>query len=144
MNELHNSVMMKRAAERATKRTFFVAAALSAYQELEKISDIELAAYLRCSEEQLPKLALCRKPERASTTFQADVRKIAAYAGVDQRQFAKLLRVVESLPIFQTALSASGSGLLVAACDRHEPKSDGDDHDDHDVGVSKQKEPDEV
>lgn len=129
MNELHHSVMMKRAAERASKRTFFVAAALSAYQELEKISDTELAAYLGCSKELLPKLALCRKPERVSTTFQSDVREIAAYAGVDQRQFAKLLRVVESLPIFQNALTASGSGLLVAARDRHDHTCDEADQD---------------
>jgi hypothetical protein len=114
--------LLQRAAQRASHRVSFVASALSAYQAQEKIEEKQLAAYLDCLPDKLPKLSLCRRPDPSSSNFQKEVRQIAEYADVNMFRLAQLLRRVDSITALQSVpLSQDISrttAFLIAARDR--------------------------
>ena len=94
-----------------------MAAALAGYQALHGMEDDALAEFLGCATGDLPRLALCRRPDPESGGFRAGVEEIAAYAGVDATRLGGLLREVDAM----SALAGSGAadrGLLMAARDR--------------------------
>jgi len=109
----------------STDRRFF-SSALVRYKELHRLEDSALCAVLKCSQQQLNKLALCRVPavEEADGGAARDVRRIAHYSGCDEDQLIALLREVQ----IDWALGApeqARSHLLAARLrDEHPPDSD--------------------
>jgi hypothetical protein len=104
----------KRAARRAIDRPFFLAGALHTYQEENGLSDTELADFLGCRPEDLPRLALCRQPVESS--FLKDVTHLASRFGLNGGRLAALIRDIEVSEEFQV-----GSGpTAMAARDRED------------------------
>lgn len=125
MDKLFNDNNFQLAAQWAIQHDFFVAGALSEYQSLKHMDSEQLAAFLGCSQQDLLKLALCRKPNTETpSNFRKDVERIASYAGVDRTCLAQLFREVESLSSLrsapQNANTTSAQCVLVAARDRTE------------------------
>lgn len=127
MNNKSNGELLNRIAQRASHRAFFVASTLSTYQNQEQIGEAELAAFLGCSPQNLPKLALCRRPDSSASSFRDEVKQIAKYAGVSQVRLAQLFRRVESITALQSAPSSPSylatGAFLVAARDRVEDET---------------------
>ncbi len=116
----------------------FMASALAAYREREKLNDQALAKQLGATDVTLLRLALCKRPDSASPQFAAQVREIAEYVGVDAPQLSNLLRQVEILEQLakqpgtgkaketEAQQTSFRSGLLAAARDREEKDEDTD------------------
>jgi hypothetical protein len=121
VNTRPDSDYLQRAAQRASCRSFFVASALSTYQNLHQIGEDELAIFLGCSPTTLPKLALCRLPDTAAPSFRAEVERIASYTGVNSVHLAQLFREVEAITALRSARhyqdTATSQGALMAARD---------------------------
>ena len=105
---------LRRAAARAAADPFFVAFALAAYRALAGLDESELAAWLGCPEQNMARLALCRRPDGGSVMFGDEVRRIAGYAGSDAGRLAQILRAVENAE----AMRSAPPGALMAAHDR--------------------------
>lgn len=120
--------LLQRAAQRASQRRFFVAHTLSAYQSLHGIAADELAEFLECSVEELPRLALCRQPKPGTSDFRSQVERIAAYVGINAVRFVQILREVESVTTLQDMREStegdSRDGFLMAARDHNEENAD--------------------
>ena len=93
---------------------------LNRYQEMEAVSDTQLAAFFGTSPDQLNKLRLAGRPR--PERYNADVREIARANGVSDFQLIKVLRAVQ----FDTAVAASpiAGRLLAAARDYDGEQSD--------------------
>ena len=128
MGKRTNPDLLHHAAQRARDREAFVASALHAYQALHNMGDDEMAAFLGCSPANLPRLALCRRPDAASTHFRAGVDEIAAYAGVDRFRLAELLREADAVRAFQARREGpdgvTDRGVLLAARDHTAEEAD--------------------
>ncbi len=110
--------LLARAANRASRRAFFIASALEDYRKMEGLDEAQLADYLRCTPKDLARLALCRRPQSESSKFKDEVRAIARHTSIDGGQLMKLLRQVDALgalPAGNTAL-----GAFMAARDSEE------------------------
>ncbi len=121
MPEDLDTPVWRRALEKAAERPFFVASALRAYQTRHGLGDDELATFLGCARQDLPKLALCGRPEVGSAKFRADVEQIARYVGAEVQPLAQLFCEAATLTTFDSAPAAPG-GFLIAARDRPEEK----------------------
>jgi hypothetical protein len=122
---------MTRAARRMEGDVFYMASALAAYRAIEGLDDESLAARLSCDVDDLPSLALCRRPDPTSPRFQAEVQRIADYAGVQPLALVRLLRAVNTgnaLRGQRTSLP-DNRGLLAAARDHEEPEPQADSDD---------------
>lgn len=128
MKRRPNRKALRRAVELAAENPFFLASALRAYRSFNSLDDAALAAHLGCSLEDLPRLALCRRPGLDPTVFRKEAEQIAAYASVRAERLARLLREVESLEALQAAersgTTTSGRGFLMAARDRGDEEKD--------------------
>ncbi len=113
--------LLFRAAERGANHSFFLAATLRAYADLEALDDDGLAARLGCHRGDLPALALCRRPETGDA-FAMDVQRIAGRFGVDAARLAEIVRLVDALGALGkgAAERSSEARLLAAARDREE------------------------
>lgn len=82
--------------------------------------DAVLAARLGCPPANLPRLALCRRPDGSSGRFAEEVRRIAAHAGCDAGRLRDLLREATTVERLRgpTGGDDVGAGLLLAARDR--------------------------
>jgi hypothetical protein len=84
----------------------------------------DLAAYLGCAPEELPKLALCRVPHATTPRFREDVERIAAYVHADSSRLVQLLREVAATTALQSAPHVRSTDrrpeFLLAARDRLE------------------------
>ena len=105
---------LARAAARAATDRFFVASALAVYRGLVGFDEAQLAAWLSCAVEQVPRLALCRRPDGESAMFAEETQRIAEFAGVDAVRLANLLRAADNLDVLRTTSPA----VLMAAQDR--------------------------
>lgn len=115
MSDQREDRLLRHAARRARDRDGFVAAALHTYQSLHGLGDDELAAFLGCAPELLPRLALCRRPDPDPLRFRAEVEAIAAYTGADSLRLAQVLREAAAARAFR---AAPDQGMLLAARDR--------------------------
>lgn len=113
--------LLRRAAERAAERPFFLAATLLPYARAEGLDDAALAARLGCAPEALPRLLLCRQPRPEPGAFRDDVERIAAAFGLAAPHLANVLRQARALA---TIAEAEESAWLAAARDREPPVSD--------------------
>ena len=120
MTDEARSAVLRRAAERAASRPYFVSHDLDIYRSFSRFTVDEVAAELGCPPEQLPRLALCCRPETEGADFRQEVERIATYAGADPLRLVQLLRTVEAWQSLRGCeRSASGAtGLLLAARDR--------------------------
>ena len=110
------------AAQRAAQRSFFLASALRQYQDLHQLDEQGLAHDLGCAPEDLPRLALCRRPVGASATFLDDVEQLTRRFQLKDGRLLALLRQVEAMAALQThmARASQRDSLLQAARDREE------------------------
>jgi hypothetical protein len=78
------------------------------------------AARLGCSPEQIPRLALCRRPDPTNERFADDVRRIAEFVRCDPVRLRDLLRETSAVGRLRGSAGGSdvGQGLLLAARDR--------------------------
>src|SRR5690348_11190110 len=109
--------LLRKAAQRAARNPFFLAAPLTRVAEADGLSDAELAGRIGCSEVNLPSVLLCRRPAPEPAAFRADLARIAQRFGADPFLLAEAIRMGDSLG----ALAARGDGeqdLLAAARDR--------------------------
>jgi len=109
---------MRAAADRAAGRPFFLASVLREYQDLRGMDDEQLANELGCELDDLPRLALCRRPEREAGRFRADVERIAERFGVVPIVLARVVREVDAARQLRRDPSSSNVGDLLAARDR--------------------------
>ena len=121
--------LLRRAAERAGERRFFLASALLPYARAEGLDDAGLADRLGCTPEDLPALLLCRRPGNEGGRFRMDVERIAERFGLDAANLARVIRLADALQAFGPAASDAPSGLLAAARDRDDAPDRPDDRD---------------
>ncbi len=107
---------LDRLARRVRDDPFFLAAALTAFAETERLDDVGLATRLGCALPVLTNLRLCRMPCPEAPRFWQDIRRIAERFGVDAQALAEMVRRGQSLLRFREA----APGTLWAARDRHE------------------------
>lgn len=83
-----------RAAVRAQSQPWFLAGALAQYQRAQALDDAALAAALGCASADLPRLALCRRPDPADpVAFAQDVVHLAQRFGLAADLLATICQV---------------------------------------------------
>src|SRR5262249_52608341 len=108
--------LLRRAAERAAARPFFLAASLLPYARAEGLDDGGLARRLGWATDALPRLLLCRQPRPAPGAFRADVERLAVAFGLDAGHLANVLRQASALATLGSA--EADDAWLAAARDR--------------------------
>jgi hypothetical protein len=126
---------LTRVAKKFRADPAYMASVLVAYQSQEKLDDSELADRLAIEPDQLPRLALCKRPQSQGNKFAEQIRQIATYTGANQVVLAQIIRQIEvverlrALPptiqneVEEQPLSAPSS-LMAAARDRQEEDSE--------------------
>ena len=114
--------MLRHAALRASKNPFFIAGDIEGFRTRRGMQESDLASYLGCDSEILPKLGLCRRPDPDSTTFQSDVHRIADAFGISPNILVQLMREADSLNVLGMDVPIARpnplEGLLMAARDK--------------------------
>jgi transcriptional regulator with XRE-family HTH domain len=122
--------LLRHAAQRALQHPFFLAADLEDFRQQRGMQEADLARFLQCTHQTLPRLALCRRPNPESPAFYSDIQRIASALGVDPTSLVRLIREVTALRALQesgpAASTETGRGLLLAARDA-EPEEPPDD-----------------
>jgi hypothetical protein len=95
------------AAQRAVQSDFFLAGALRQYQDLHQFNEQELARDLSCAPEDLPRLALCRRPSGTSEDFMDDVERLARRFHLKSERLVALIRQTEAIEALQTYMARS-------------------------------------
>jgi hypothetical protein len=108
--------LLRRAAERAAARPFFLAAVLLPYARAEGLNDAALAARLGCAPAVLPRLLLCRRPRPEPGAFRADLERLGAAFGLDVGRLAAMVRLADARAALQAVQVQPG--LLAAASRR--------------------------
>ena len=109
-------------AKRVEDDSFFLACPLRAAANSNKLDDLQLAGKLRCPQETLVPLRLCRAPAGDAAHFQKDIALIAARFDVDTDALTELVRLGQALI---TMRSGPAARTLRAARDADEaPKDD--------------------
>jgi len=122
---------LARLAEKLRADPAYMAGTLFAFQMQEKLDDAELARSLKLQLDQLPRLALCKRPLPRNDSFAEQVRQIANYSGADPVTLVQIIRQVDSLEqmknlpsttqmVTQNSALPSPSGLVAAARDTEE------------------------
>jgi len=102
------------AAERAKIRPDYLAWVLAKCIEIEDLSEVDLARFLKIRMPQLPRLGLCLRPRRDH--FATDIEQISSKFGLDSYALAKVVRLVDSVSVMTTKKTDSrDSGVLMAA-----------------------------
>ena len=128
--------LLKHAAKRASTHPFFFAGYLDRFRLHRGMQEDDLADFLGCSVELLPKIALCRQPDPEDSNFHSDVHKIADAFGVHVDRLVQLIREVDSLKAIGGAASfleqITLQGLMMAARDRDTEEPDQEEPEDRD------------
>jgi hypothetical protein len=111
-----------RAAQRAINSPFFLANTLQVYQRIHHLDNETLAALLECQVDDLPRLALCRRPVTEQQEFTRDIALLAHRFHLQADQLAAIIRQVDTLHTWQQHMpfhqQTTSPGLLAAARDR--------------------------
>lgn len=131
MKKINDGKIFRRAMERASQQRFFLASALAVYQSMHQLSENQLATFLECLPKDLPRLALCRRPDPMMATFQEEVERIGAHMAVNVESLVRLLREVDAVDTLRQSWSSTDHGMLLAARDHDqaEPLSKGPEGD---------------
>jgi len=115
-----------RAAERALERPFFLASVLEAYRQMNDMSSEEFARFLGCSQEDVVRLALCRRPIAHSPTFLSDIDHLARRFAFPGERLIQIIREVDAIQALRDHFNAvqEKKHLLMAARDREDDASD--------------------
>ncbi|WP_376793832.1 hypothetical protein [Thermogemmatispora sp.] len=105
------------AAQRAAQRRFFLASALQEYWSLHRLDEQALAYEPGCSSDDLPRLALCRRPAGDAEMFLKDVELLARRFHLKGERLVALLRQVEVSEALRVSVlrSSQDHGLPRAA-----------------------------
>ena len=121
MNSKRTTELLRHAARRASQHPFFLAADLEQFRVHRGIQETDLARFLGCSPEVLPKVALCRRPDPESPRFRSDTHRIANFFDLQTDHLVQLIREVDVLKALREASPAAeqevARGFLVAARD---------------------------
>ena len=121
------SKALERAAQRAMTSEFFLASTLYEYQQANHFDAKALAARLGCDVNDLPRLALCRRPSATDQrAFWHDIEHLAQRFRLRADQLATIIRRVDSLRALRQHQTSTlnAQGMLRAARDREESSSD--------------------
>ena len=131
MNRNRSSEFLRHAARRASQHSFFLAADLEQFRVRQGMEEGQLARFLGCAPEVLPRLALCRRPDPQSPSFRSDIQRIASALGLQQDRLAQLVRQTDVLKTLgragPDADQEAASGLLMAARDAEIDRSAGEE-----------------
>lgn len=112
---------LRRAASRASENPFFLAGDMEAFRIRRNMEEGDLARFLSCKSEALPKLGLCRRPNPDSVTFRSDVDRLSDAFGVKADRLVQLIRerdALDALGSFPFSVKeGAAEGLLMAARD---------------------------
>ena len=126
MESNETPILLRYAAKRAATNRFFLAGYLNEFSSIRGITDEDLAQFLGCKPEHLPKLALCRRPDPDSPSFRSDVEQIATVFNMQPEHLARLIREVDTLKALEEARAKRKEvpdGLLAVARDDEDNKS---------------------
>lgn len=132
MSEHDAQPSLGRLASLAAGRPSLMSSLMQLYREQEGMNDQQLAAFLECEAEALPRLALCRRPRQAPD-FRGDIEAIAAHTGANPTRLAGLVRAAEGLQALREGHEAgpttpnTTTSMLMAARDYDESASGEDD-----------------
>ncbi len=123
MNRDRASDTLRHAARRASRHRFFLAADLEEFRAHRGMEEVELATFLGCGPELLPKVALCRRPDPTSPRFRLDLHRVAQAFSLAPDRLVSVIREVDALRALKEASQAAtaSQGLLLAAREVHEP-----------------------
>lgn len=108
---------LSRIARLASSRHSLMSSLMQLYREQEGMDDEQLAAFLECDVDALPRLALCRRPRQAPN-FRGDIEAIAAHAQANSACIARMVRAAEATEAMKGArYEVSSSTMLMAARD---------------------------
>ena len=121
MNKNKTIELLRHAARRASQHPFFLAAALERFRIHSGMQEADLAQFLGCDPESLPRVALCRQPDPASPAFRSDIRRIADTFGLQPERLLQVIRETDVLNAIgeasHVAEEHSARGFLMAASD---------------------------
>lgn len=122
------SKTLKRAAQRAIENDFFLAGILYEYQQANHLNDEALAQFLGCNSNDIPRLALCRRPSAYQEAFLSDLEHLSQHFHLNVNRLATVIRQVGALRVWREhhtfAKDLNNSqGLLQAARDRDDDRS---------------------
>ncbi|MGH2532302.1 MAG: hypothetical protein ACRDJW_08325 [Thermomicrobiales bacterium] len=135
--------LMRRLARRLEANPDFLAAVFRRYRDAQDLDDDRIAFRLGVAPDDLPRLAICKRPRHDQTDptlFRADVETIAEEFGLNPFTLAEVVRSVDVLDAVAGAPpGAVEAGFLAAAKERAaEERADydagADDDDDRDPG----------
>ena len=111
------------AAQRAATHEFFLAGILREYQQFNQLDDDAFAKLLGCHINDLPRLALCRRPATEQKAFRQDIEHLAQRFHLHGDQLAIVIRQIDSLRALRQQLTSTDNaqqmpGILRAARDR--------------------------
>lgn len=120
--------LLQYAAKRAVQSRFFLAESLKEFCINRGMTEDDLAGFLGCSLELLPKLALCRRPDSDSPKFRVDIERIATAFNMQPIRLVQVIREVDSLKVLTEAKpinEEAPEGLLAVARDLEGKETDG-------------------
>jgi hypothetical protein len=120
---------LARAVQRSVSHEFFLAGVLREYQQANQLDDNALAELLGCHLNDLPRLALCRRPATEQNAFIQDIEHLAQRFHLHGDQLALVIRQVDSLRALRQQLTSTRNaqqmpGILRAARDRVQESTD--------------------
>lgn len=99
------------------------------FRARQKMQESDLARFLNCEPDLLPKLGLCRRPDPDSPTFRSDITKIEQALGIQAGRLIQIIRETEALDVFDRGSlepeESIGRGLLMAARDKRREETMG-------------------
>jgi hypothetical protein len=108
-------------ARRLEGDPFFLACPLKLYAESEGLDEEALAISLKCSEESLLQVRLCRTPVAEAKTFHQDVQRIAIKFSVDADALALAVRRGQAIAHMRAG-RVPNRGSVIAARDMDRKK----------------------
>lgn len=72
----------------------YMAHVLRLYREAGKLTEQELVKQLDTTPKMLVRLALCRRPDKHSPQFGAQLQQLATYTGIDEHQLEAMIQRV--------------------------------------------------
>jgi hypothetical protein len=123
MKNRHSSDLMEQLALRASNDMFFLGNIIAEFKAFNKLSDLDIADYLKCTPDALKRLALCRLPDDREDRFRDDINHISLHVKCNADKLIALIRQVNTLRALRgDSTEHAGSSVLMAARDRRSEK----------------------
>ncbi len=102
------------AVEKVSSDKSYLAFLIKRYLESESISQQELRALLRCTEEDYYKLSLCKTPDIGSADFLSRLNKICEYTHTSAIDLNRIIKRANAIVKFSEDQPDSGNYLMAA------------------------------